>query len=63
MDDPGVFECYSSIHETVWHSELGASLAVLNAGFNIDSLMMRYKGIDWRDRSFWSCNAGCAALS
>ena len=46
----------------MWHSELGASLAVLNAGFNIDSLMLRYAGVDWRDTSFWNCNAGCALL-
>lgn len=31
----------------------------LQAGYNLDSLMMRYQGVDWRDPAFWQCNAGC----
>ena len=42
-DDPAVFQCYDNIHDTIWHSELGASLAILNAGYNLDSLMLRYQ--------------------
>ena len=43
MSDPAVFRCYDSIHDTIWHSELGASLAILDAGYNLDSLMLRYQ--------------------
>lgn len=60
LASPPVFACYADMHDTVWHSELGASLAILNAGFNLDSLMTRFRGVDWRDRRFWNCNAGCA---
>jgi hypothetical protein len=32
------------------------------AGYNLDSLMVRYQGIDWRDPVYWSCNARCPTL-
>ena len=38
-----VLQCYSNMAETVTFSEIGMSLAVLEAGFNIDSLMLRYQ--------------------
>lgn len=63
MDDGKVFECYESIHDTIFYSELGSSLAMLRAGFNIESLMMRYRGVDWRNESNWNCNAGYAPCS
>lgn len=53
-----VFECHHSIWDTIYHAELGSSLAVLEAGHNIDSLMLRYHGVDWRDRNNWDCNSG-----
>ena len=45
--------------DTIWYSELGSSLVLLNKGYNIDSLMLRYQGIDWRNKSNWGCNGGC----
>jgi hypothetical protein len=53
-----VFSCYDNLHDTIYFAELGSSLAVLEAGFNIDSLMLRYQGVDWRDKRNWRCNAG-----
>ncbi len=41
LKDGNVFRCYDHIHLTMFHSELGASKAVLDAGYNIDTLMMR----------------------
>ena len=58
LDDEKVFACYSSIHDTVFHAELGSSLAILTAGHTIDTLMLKYQGADWRDRGNWGCNAG-----
>ena len=58
LDDENVFACYNSIHDTVFHAELGSSLAILNAGYTIDTLMLKYQGADWRDRGNWACNAG-----
>ena len=57
-DDGLVFQCYTSLHDTVWNSELGSSLAIFNAGFTIDSLMLKYQGVDWLDTANWDCNAG-----
>lgn len=53
-----VFECHASIYDTIFYSELGSSLAILEAGYNLDSLMMRYEGVDWRNKSSWNCNGG-----
>jgi hypothetical protein len=64
---PGVFECWKEMADVVVHSEIGASVAILNAGFNIDSLMLRYQGLDWRDprlsgEAEFPCNAGMNPL-
>lgn len=37
---------------------MGSSAAILQAGYSIDSLMLRYQGVDWRDTNNWACNAG-----
>jgi hypothetical protein len=54
--EPDVFKCHGSLMDTIWHSELGASEAILRAGHNLDCLLMKYQGIDWRDSNFWNCN-------
>lgn len=38
-----VFRCWGHIHETIIESELGASMAIMKAGYTIDSLMLRYQ--------------------
>jgi hypothetical protein len=43
LRDGNVFGCHASLADAVWHAEMGASLAILDAGFNIDSLMLRYQ--------------------
>ena len=50
----------------VVHSEIGASTAILDAGYNLDCLMMRYQGLQWgseaaRDHE-WPCNEGLNPL-
>jgi hypothetical protein len=51
----GVFECRAATPEAAaW--ELGASRAILDAGFNLGSLMARHDGVDFRSVS--ACNAG-----
>ncbi len=57
MQDPHVFACQRDRWDTIYYSELGSSLAMLKAGYNIDCLMLRYQGIDWRNKSTWDCNA------
>ena len=53
-----VFKCYERLYDTVWNSELGSSAAIFNAGYTIDSLMLKYQGADWLNRANWKCNDG-----
>lgn len=57
LRDKRVFSCHKDIADAVYHAEVGSSIAMFQAGYTIDSLMLRYKGIDWTDRSNWDCNA------
>ena len=57
-----VFGCYDGYEECVYRGELGASLAILEAGFNLDSLMLRYQGVDWRKKENWKCNDGLSPM-
>lgn len=54
--DENVFKCWESMWDVIWHGELGSSLAMLNAGYNLDSFMMRYQGVDWLNHDNWACN-------
>jgi len=51
-----VLKCHGNMLDTIWHSELGASAAILDAGYNLDCLMVKYQGVDWRHASFHQCN-------
>jgi translation initiation factor eIF-2B subunit epsilon len=57
IGDQHVFACHHDRWDTIFYSELGSSKCILDAGYNIDSLMLRYQGVDWRDRANWDCNA------
>jgi len=52
-----VFQCYTNMWDVIYYSELGSTWAVLSAGYGIDSLMLRYQGVDWTDLDTWDCNA------
>lgn len=62
QEDGLVFKCYECLHDTVWNSELGSSVAIFQAGYTIDSLMLKYQGADWTDSENWNCNAGWVIL-
>lgn len=32
---------------------------MLDAGYNIDCLMLRYQGVDFRNKDNWECNGRC----
>ena len=55
-----MFRCHDNIADAVYHAELGSSAAILAAGYTIDSLMLRYRDVDWSDVRNWACNAMCA---
>eukprot|EP01026_Neomeris_dumetosa_P033245 TRINITY_DN2648_c1_g2_i2.p1 TRINITY_DN2648_c1_g2~~TRINITY_DN2648_c1_g2_i2.p1 ORF type:complete len:379 (-),score=31.30 TRINITY_DN2648_c1_g2_i2:28-1068(-) len=57
IEDGRVLQSYESFWDTIYHSELGASLAIMRAGYNVDSFMMRYQQVNWVDKVNWACNA------
>lgn len=57
-----VFRCYKRYTEVIYFGEVGASLAILQAGYNIHSAMLRYKEVDWRNRDTWKCNRGTSPI-
>jgi hypothetical protein len=40
LKDRNVFKCFKKISDTIYHSELGSSKVILDAGYNIDCLMV-----------------------
>ncbi|KAI3432735.1 hypothetical protein D9Q98_004276 [Chlorella vulgaris] len=54
--NPGVLQCYDSKWDARYHSDSGASLGLLAAGYNIDSLLAKYQGMDWWNQRTWGCN-------
>lgn len=52
-----VLRCHGvPIHDELY-SQVGASRAILDAGYNLDSFMLRYRGVDWTNHVNWGCNA------
>ena len=41
MDDGNVFNCWDDRLDAIYHAELGASAAILRAGYNLDCLLQR----------------------
>lgn len=41
IDDGDIFKCHDSTDQAVFHSEMGSTYAILQAGYNIASLMVR----------------------
>eukprot|EP01025_Chloroclados_australasicus_P058770 TRINITY_DN740_c2_g1_i3.p1 TRINITY_DN740_c2_g1~~TRINITY_DN740_c2_g1_i3.p1 ORF type:complete len:321 (+),score=8.08 TRINITY_DN740_c2_g1_i3:53-964(+) len=49
--DPYVFQCHKALEAAVHYAELGSSLKLLKAGYNIGTSLLRYQGVDWRKKS------------
>ncbi|KAF6262624.1 hypothetical protein COO60DRAFT_600618 [Scenedesmus sp. NREL 46B-D3] len=56
LSDFSVVGCYSNAWSAKYYSELGAAAAMFKAGYSIDSLLIRYQGVDWSRPSSWGCN-------
>jgi len=52
----GVFRCHTNSWEQRYYADVGASLAILKAGWTLDTLLTRYQGVDWTAASAWQCN-------
>lgn len=62
LKNANVFHCYRRYTEVIYFGEVGASLAILEAGYNIHSSMIRYKNVDWRVLQNWDCNRRAAPI-
>jgi hypothetical protein len=49
-------QCHADREDAIINGELGASMAILDAGYNIDCLLEPYQGIDWRNWRNHKCN-------
>ena len=53
LDQQGdVLQCHRDRWDAIYFGEIGSSLAVLNAGFNIDSFILRYALHCWFVKSY-----------
>lgn len=51
-----VFRCHKSKEEAIGLGEVKLSQVIIDAGYNLDSLLCKYpSGFDWRDRKNWNC--------
>ena len=53
----GALACPDTINEAIKGYELASSTAILAAGYNLASMMVRYRGVDWRQHREVACNA------
>lgn len=58
QDHEGPFKCRDGRSDTILHSEIGFSKALLSRGYGLESLMKRYEGLAFsqQDKSTWGCN-------
>ncbi|KAL4854424.1 hypothetical protein ACK3TF_004779 [Chlorella vulgaris] len=55
----GVFHlrtCKLCDEGVVVKGEYGLTNSLMKYGYNVDTLMSMYRGVDWRDRRHWRCN-------
>jgi hypothetical protein len=52
----GVFRCFTNKVDVIVDGEYGLSRAVLDAGMNLDALLLHYGPVDWRLEKNWDCN-------
>ena len=43
-------------YDAIVNGEYGLTRAVFDAGYTIDTLLYKYQGVNWRDKSNWDCN-------
>ncbi len=48
LNNGTIFTCHNSMVDTIHNAEVGASRLLLDSGYEIDSLMTKYRGVDFR---------------
>ena len=57
-----VLMCHASRDSAVLEGEMGASRAILKAGYNIASFLVKYSGVDFRSARAQGCNGRVSPL-
>lgn len=57
-DSAEVFKCHQNQESARVKADIASSLLILDAGYNIASLQLKYRGVDFRDPKNWGCNGG-----
>jgi len=52
----GVFKCRKNKVEVIINSEYGLASSLIKAGLNIDTMLLKYGNLDWRNTKTWGCN-------
>jgi hypothetical protein len=52
----GVFKCRNNKAEVIKLGEYGLATSLLRAGLNINTLLLKYGNLDWRNTKTWACN-------
>jgi hypothetical protein len=50
------FNCHKNRYDAIHSGEYAFSRSLLDNGMNIDSLLLKYGRVDWRDKQNWLCN-------
>lgn len=56
VQDERALKCHIDRHDAIWDGEIGSSMAILQAGYNLGSLQEPYQGLDWRLQENRNCN-------
>jgi hypothetical protein len=56
LETGSVFKQHASKHDAIVEGEYGLSAAILKRGFSLDTFLLAYQGVDWRDKKYWDCN-------
>ena len=55
VKDGSVLSCHQDRWDAIWYGEVGSGMVILDAGYNLDSLMIRYQGVNWLDQKVRFC--------
>ncbi|KAK9821494.1 hypothetical protein WJX74_002692 [Apatococcus lobatus] len=56
LKDNSVFSCPGAGVDSIRYPSAKATSVMLGAGLSLDTLMLRYQGVNWRDPQHWDCN-------
>tara|TARA_B100001093_G_C26666861_1_gene944420 strand:+ start:152 stop:928 length:777 start_codon:yes stop_codon:yes gene_type:complete len=56
IDDGRIFRNHKNKYLAIVNGEYGISRCILKNGYNLDCMISKYQGINWRDKTVWNSN-------